>query len=145
MREARQGPEKASGLSVAGVARRGDTLFIARRLAGGSLGGKWEFPGGKAEAGESGEEALAREFREEFSLPIQVGEELARAVFTHNGVKRNLRAYLIRFEGADPSQAVLADHEEWKWAPVEEIERLDFAPSDMKILPALKAYLKAKP
>ncbi|MDR2178366.1 MAG: (deoxy)nucleoside triphosphate pyrophosphohydrolase [Treponema sp.] len=136
---------KPTGVSVAGIARRGDKLFIARRSSGGSLGNKWEFPGGKVEEGETGEEALAREFQEEFSLPIQVGEEVARAVFTHNGVERNLRAYLIRLEDADLPGAVLTDHKEWKWAPIGEIERLDFAPSDIKLFPALKSYLKANP
>ncbi|MDR3146150.1 MAG: NUDIX domain-containing protein [Treponema sp.] len=137
---------KASGVSVAGIARRGERLFIARRLPGGSLGDKWEFPGGKAEEGEAEPEALVREFQEEFSLPIRVGRELARAVFTHKGVKRNLRAYLIDFETADPAKAlVLHEHVEWKWASLEEIEHLDFAPSDLKILPALTAYLKANP
>jgi 8-oxo-dGTP diphosphatase len=137
---------KATGVSVAGIARQGDKLFVARRLPGGSLGNKWEFPGGKAEEGEAGEEALVREFQEEFSLAIRVEKELARAVFTHNGVKRSLRAYLIRFEAADPAASlVLSDHEEWKWASIGEIEQLDFAPSDTKILPVLKAYLKANP
>ncbi|MDR0669812.1 MAG: (deoxy)nucleoside triphosphate pyrophosphohydrolase [Treponema sp.] len=137
---------KATGVSVAGIARREDKLFVARRLPGGSLGGKWEFPGGKAEEGETGEAALVREFQEEFALAIRVEAELERAVFTHNGVKRNLVAYLIRFETADPAKTlVLTDHDEWKWASIEEIERLDFAPSDIKILPALKAYLKANP
>jgi 8-oxo-dGTP diphosphatase len=137
---------KATGISVAGIARLGDKLFIARRVPGGSLGNKWEFPGGKAEEGETEPEALAREFREEFSVSIRVGEELARAVFTHKGVKRNLRAYLIHFETPDPARTlVLNDHEEWKWAAIEEIEGLDFVPSDTKILPALKAYLKANP
>ncbi|MDR3147893.1 MAG: (deoxy)nucleoside triphosphate pyrophosphohydrolase [Treponema sp.] len=137
---------KATGVSVAGIARRGERLFIARRLPHGSLGNKWEFPGGKVEAGETEPEALVREFQEEFSLSIRVGGELARAVFTHKGVKRSLRAYLIDFETADPAKnLVLHEHVEWKWALIGEIEQLDFAPSDLKILPALKAYLKANP
>jgi 8-oxo-dGTP diphosphatase len=137
---------EAAGVSVAGIVRHQDRLFIARRVPGGSLGNKWEFPSGKVEEGEAEEEALVREFQEEFSLAIKVGEELARAVFTHMGVKRNLRAYLIQFETAGFAEAlVLNCHEEWKWASIEEIEKLDFAPSDVKILPALKAYLKANP
>jgi 8-oxo-dGTP diphosphatase len=134
-----------NAVSVAGIARRGNDLFIARRVPGGSLGGKWEFPGGKVEAGEGAEEALVREFREEFSLSVEAGEEVAQAVFVHHGVKRDLRAFLVRFGPADPAEAVLNCHEEWKWAPVGEIEKLDFAPSDLKLLPALKTYLQANP
>jgi mutator protein MutT len=130
--------------SVAGIALRDGAFFIARRRPGGSLGGKWEFPGGKAEAGEGAEEALVREFREEFSLSIRVGEELGKSRFIHNGAGRTLLAYRIYFDSEDPS-LVLTDHEEWKWASIGEIEGLDFAPSDLNLLPALKAYLKANP
>ncbi|MDR3173353.1 MAG: NUDIX domain-containing protein [Treponema sp.] len=140
------GDRRAGGeaaFSVAGIALREGRFFIARRLPGGSLGGKWEFPGGKAEEGEGAEAALIREFQEEFSLPIRVGEELGKSLFLHNGVQRTLRAYRIYFDGDGPP--VLADHEEWKWASIAEIEGLDFAPSDLNLLPALKAYLNAEP
>jgi mutator protein MutT len=137
---------REAAFSVAGIALRGDRFFIARRLPGGSLGGKWEFPGGKAEEGEGAEAALAREFREEFSLSIQVGEKLGESRFRHRGIERTLRAYRIFFDPGDPANPpVLADHEEWRWASMAEIEGLDFAPSDLNLLPALKAYLKTQP
>jgi mutator protein MutT len=136
--------KKEPPFSVAGIALRGGELFIARRLPGGSLGGKWEFPGGKAEEGEGAEEALIREFQEEFSLSIRVGEELGVSRFFHKGAERILKARRIYFDAEPPSPGmVLTDHEEWRWAPVAEIEKLDFAPSDLNLLPALKAYLKA--
>jgi 8-oxo-dGTP diphosphatase len=135
-----------TGVSVAGIAWEGGRLFIARRKAGGSLGGKWEFPGGKAEEGETEVEALVREFDEEFSLAIRVGEKLGTAVFEHRGILRNLAAYRIYFTAKDfAAELMLHDHEEWKWATLEEIEKLDFAPSDLKILPALKTYIKSNP
>jgi 8-oxo-dGTP diphosphatase len=141
----KQGPQEAA-FSVAGIALRGDKFFIARRLPGGSLGDKWEFPGGKAEAGEEAEAALVREFREEFSLPVRVGEELGRSRFLHKGIERTLRAYRIYFDPDDPANPpVLTDHVEWRWAPLAEIEGLDFAPSDLSLLSALKAYLETKP
>jgi mutator protein MutT len=137
---------KADAVSVAGIARQGDALFIARRIPGGSLGSKWEFPGGKAEAGEGAAEALIREFQEEFSLLIRVGEELGRAAFEHDGVQRILLAYRIYFDlDGQGGSLILSCHDTWKWAPIGEIEKLDFAPSDLKLLPALKAYLKANP
>jgi 8-oxo-dGTP diphosphatase len=130
-------------ISVAGIALRGDRIFIARRVPGGSLGHKWEFPGGKAEAGESGEEALIREFQEEFSLSIRVGEKLGEAAFEHRGIRRTLWAYRIYFDLAEGGGSLrLSCHEAWKWAAIGELETLDFAPSDLQLLPALKAYLK---
>jgi mutator protein MutT len=131
-------------ISVAGIALRGDRIFIARRVPGGSLGSKWEFPGGKAEPGEGEEEALIREFQEEFSLPIRVGEKLGEAAFEHRGVRRTLRAYRIYADLEGPGVSlVLSCHEAWTWAAIPEIETLDFAPSDLQLLPALKAYLNA--
>ncbi|MDR2110325.1 MAG: NUDIX domain-containing protein, partial [Spirochaetaceae bacterium] len=49
--------------SVAGIAVEGGRFFIAQRIPGGDLGGKWEFPGGKVEEGETDAEALIREYR----------------------------------------------------------------------------------
>jgi hypothetical protein len=75
-----------------------------------------------------------------------VGEEIGSAFFEHNGIKRTLRAYRIYFDSDTVTEKlVLIDHEEWKWAQVEEIETLDFAPSDLQILPALKTYLASNP
>jgi mutator protein MutT len=140
------GPLTEAAFSVAGIALKEGRFFIARRLPGGSLGGKWEFPGGKAEEGEGAEEALVREFQEEFSLPIRVGEKLGESRFRHNGIERALLAYQIYFDPDDPARPpVLTDHEEWRWASMPEIEGLDFAPSDLNLLPFLKAYLKAEP
>jgi 8-oxo-dGTP diphosphatase len=129
-------------VSVAGIAVQGKRLFIARRVPGGDLGGKWEFPGGKVEEGESREEALIREFREEFGVTVTVGPRVASSSFEHRGVIRELCACLITFENLD---FVLREHSAWKWADFAEIERLDFAGSDRKLFPALKVYLEGKP
>jgi 8-oxo-dGTP diphosphatase len=131
-----------NAVSVAGIAVQGNRLFIARRLPGGDLGGKWEFPGGKVEKGESCEEALVREFQEEFGVMVTAGPRLASSSFEHRGVIRELRAYLIIFKNLN---FVLREHGAWKWADFAEIEKLDFAGSDRKLFPALKVYLEGNP
>jgi 8-oxo-dGTP diphosphatase len=131
----------APRLSVAGIAIEGQKIFIARRKPGGDLGGKWEFPGGKAEAGESGEAALIREFQEEFGIPVKTGPLLGTAVFEHRGKTRDLRAYRIFFAGGELRPA---EHSEWRWAPFAELETLDFAGSDRLLFPALKTYLEGQ-
>jgi 8-oxo-dGTP diphosphatase len=125
--------------SVAGIARESNKLFIALRLPGGDLGGKWEFPGGKAEEGESDGQALVREYREEFGVEVIPGSLLACASFDHKGEEYSLKAYEVKFAGRD---FTLKEHSEWKWAALDEIEGLDFAGSDLKLLPALKTYLR---
>lgn len=125
--------------SVAGIAIEGKRLFIARRKAGGDLGGKWEFPGGKIEAGESDEAALRREYREEFGAAVETGPFLAGAQFSHNGFQFALRAYRIFF---NDMRFRMAEHTEWRWASLDEIRALDFAGSDRGLLPALEPYLE---
>jgi len=58
---------------TAGIIRRDDCVLITRRPEGSSQAGKWEFPGGKLEPGESPVDCLARELREELDLPVEVG------------------------------------------------------------------------
>jgi 8-oxo-dGTP diphosphatase len=99
------------------------------------MGGKWEFPGGKAEEGENDGEALVREYAEEFSVPIRVGELLGTASFVHKGRRRILNAYRINFLKTDFR---LTEHTQWRWATLEEMERLDFVDSDRKLFGVLK-------
>ncbi|MDR0689872.1 MAG: (deoxy)nucleoside triphosphate pyrophosphohydrolase [Spirochaetaceae bacterium] len=125
--------------SVAGIALEGGKFFIARRLPGGDLGEKWEFPGGKVEAGESDEDALIREYDEEFKVAIKPGVLLGSVSFDHHGITHTLRAYRIYFSGKD---FTLREHTEWRWAGLEEMEKLDFADSDRKLFFYLKSYLQ---
>jgi 8-oxo-dGTP diphosphatase len=128
--------------SVAGIAVKGGALFIARRKSGGDLGGKWEFPGGKVEEGENDRAALLREYREEFGLDIETGPLLASSSFEHKDNTFSLNAYRVFFEGGEPgSRICLEEHTEWRWAALEDIEKMDFADSDRGLFPALKAYL----
>jgi 8-oxo-dGTP diphosphatase len=124
--------------SVAGIAFNGNKLFIARRKRGGAVGGCWEFPGGKVEPGEHDAGALIREFQEELGISVRVGEYLGSASFEHKGVLRVLNAYEIFLPGTGFTLLV---HSEWKWASLDEIEGLDFAGSDRKLLPGLRGRL----
>jgi 8-oxo-dGTP diphosphatase len=126
-------------VSVAGIALEGRNVFIARRKPGGDLGGKWEFPGGKAKAGEDDRAALVREFQEEFGAAVKTGPLVGTASFEHRGAAYDLRAYRIFFTGRTLRPV---EHSEWRWAAPEELEALDFAGSDRLLFPALQTYLK---
>ncbi|MDR0290908.1 MAG: (deoxy)nucleoside triphosphate pyrophosphohydrolase [Treponema sp.] len=123
--------------SVAGIAFENGRAFIARRKAGGDLGGKWEFPGGKVEEGEGDADALKREFLEEFAVAVEAGPLLASAEFVHCGRGFNLNAYRVFFCSCSFR---LAEHTEWRWATLDEIAELDFADSDRRLLAGLKGY-----
>ncbi|MDR2700919.1 MAG: (deoxy)nucleoside triphosphate pyrophosphohydrolase [Spirochaetaceae bacterium] len=128
-------------ISVAGVAvrtfpqePRRQKFFVARRLSGGSLGGKWEFPGGKVESGETDQEALIREFQEELAVPVEVGSFIGETEFIHGDTLFTLRFYRITLLSDDYT---LTAHSEWRWVSMDEMIQLDFAESDRKLFPAI--------
>jgi 8-oxo-dGTP diphosphatase len=124
--------------SVAGIVLKGEQVFAARRMPGGSLGGKWEFPGGKVERGESDREALAREFEEEFGARVQVGEFVGEGSFTHRGRERILSAYIVELEQG--SELTPIEHAETGFFCIDELAGLDLAESDRKLLPYLPRH-----
>jgi 8-oxo-dGTP diphosphatase len=115
-------------------------LFIARRLPGGAMGGRWEFPGGKVREGESETAALVREFEEELALPVEPLFCIGEAPFVHKDTRFTLRAYRIRFLAAAYTLSV---HSDVRWASLAEIEieGLDFADSDRQLFPVIQKVL----
>jgi 8-oxo-dGTP diphosphatase len=122
--------------SVAGISLRDGRYFIARRLAGGDLGGKWEFPGGKVEGGEEPEEALRREYDEEFGVRIAVGPKICEVGFRHGEKDFRLDAYFVDLEDG-LGKIELREHSEIRWASLGDLLGFDLAESDRKILPFL--------
>jgi 8-oxo-dGTP diphosphatase len=120
--------------SVAGISLREGRYFMARRLPGGDLGGKWEFPGGKVEPGEAPEEALRREYDEEFGVRIEVGPKVCEVGFRHGEKDFCLSAYFVDIEDG---RIELREHSEIRWASFDDMISLDLAESDRKILPFL--------
>jgi 8-oxo-dGTP diphosphatase len=119
-------------ISVAGVARRGNTVLVMRRLPGGSVGGLWEFPGGKTDPGESPEDALRREWMEETDLDIKVGDEIARGEFQHKGTIFTLIAFDIELP-RDDSEPKLREHDAFDWINPGNLSDLPLVESDRGI------------
>jgi 8-oxo-dGTP diphosphatase len=118
--------------SVAGILICEGRAFVAKRGAQGSFQGCWEFPGGKVEAGESDETALAREFEEEFGISVSARKFLGETIFPHRGADRVLAAWLIDL--APFVRPQLLEHEEIGWASAGELESLRLVDSDRRIL-----------
>ena len=88
---------------------RGDRILVTQRPAKTHLAAMWEFPGGKVEAGESLEQALARELREELGIEATIGEEIARTRFAYPAKTIVLVLLCVRaFEGT-PQAIEVAD------------------------------------
>jgi len=110
-------------------------VFAAKRGPGKSMAGYWEFPGGKVEADETPEEALARELREELKVDVTVGEFIVTATHEAGTVVIELSTYLCTIIEGVP---VLTEHEEFRWLPVSELSDVEWAPADIPTVELLR-------
>ncbi len=114
-------------------------LLAARRARPASLAGRWEFPGGKVDAGESPLDALHREIREELGVRITVGTEV---VGPQDGVWRLSEKYVMRLwwaELADGTPEPLVEHDELRWLPRAHWTDVPWLDADVPIVEALRA------
>lgn len=98
---------------------------------------KWEFPGGKVEFGESREEALVREIREELSVDIEVSEFLMTVEHTYPDFHLTMHVFgCVLNQG----EITLNEHITLKWLSVDELDQLDWADAD---IPVVKSLMQA--
>ncbi|RRD31067.1 (deoxy)nucleoside triphosphate pyrophosphohydrolase [Streptococcus minor] len=121
---------------VAAAIEKNGLIFCAQRPKGKSLGGFWEFPGGKLEQGESPEEALIREIKEEFDSEIEVISFLNEASYEYDFGIVTMKTYLSKLINGELQ---LLEHQDSKWLPIEELSELEWAPVD---IPAVKCLQK---
>lgn len=121
---------------VAAVIERDDTFLACRRRPGKAAAGRWEFPGGKIERGETAEEALVREIREELGVGIRVTGHLTTDVT--GGIR--LACLHARLIGAAPVAST--DHDVLRWVSRAELGELEWADAD---LPAVRLLQAGRP
>ena len=119
---------------TAGILVRDSKIFIAKRKAGGRLPGKWEFPGGKIEDGETPEACLKRELAEELDIESTVGNHLWDGTYHYDFGTIRLLVYRVYWDG---NTIVPKDHEEYKWVTPDELKEYDFAPADLAFVDRL--------
>ena len=116
---------------VAALVWQGDTFMICQRPPHKARGMLWEFVGGKVEPGETGEQALVRECREELAVEIAVGEVFMDVTHTYPDLTVHLTLYNATVaEG----EIKLLEHNDAKWILPEEIPQYHFCPADETIL-----------
>jgi 8-oxo-dGTP diphosphatase len=121
---------------VAAVIEREGKILCAQRGPGRALEGKWEFPGGKVEGGETRQEALIRELREELSVRIVPGEPLMTVEHRYPDFGLTLHAYRAAIVSGEP---VLGEHRDLRWLAPRELSSLNWAEADMPIVERLTA------
>ena len=115
---------------TAAVVEKEGKFLLAQRGPGDRLAGKWEFPGGKIEPGETPEGCLAREIREELGIEVQVGDFLCSSRFDYDHASVEILAFRCRWvSGALQHNA----HQDLRWVAPETLTELDLAEADRSI------------
>lgn len=124
---------------VAAVIRKGDAIFATQRGYG-EWKDWWEFPGGKMEPGETREEALVREIREELSAEISVDKFLCTVEYDYPAFHLTLHCFLC----SQVTESLhLNEHESARWLERDAIGSVDWLPADESLLPLIERELSA--
>ena len=116
---------------VAALIHHEDKFMICQRPAHKARGLLWEFVGGKVEAGESGEQALIRECREELAVTLSVGDVFMDVVHEYPDLTVHLTLYHAVIAEGEPQRL---EHHDIRWITPREISAYEFCPADVEIL-----------
>jgi 8-oxo-dGTP diphosphatase len=124
-------------LVAAALILRGDEVLVCQRRPDQPLGSKWEFPGGKIEPGETAEEALRRELKEELDIDATIGTPVAH--IRHNyrsGGAVDLQFFLVREYTGEVRNLIFQDV---RWCPLRNLPEYDFVTADRNLVRDLAA------
>lgn len=121
---------------VAGIIEKDGKILCMQRDKGKHeyVSFKWEFPGGKIESGESEEDALSRELREEMELDVEIKGHFMTIRHEYPDLIVNMSCYLCRAKG---NKFKLNVHKDFRWLGVDELHTLDWADADMPVVEML--------
>ena len=115
---------------TAGVIINENKVLIARRSPAEKFAGGWEFPGGKLEQGETKQECLVRELKEELAIDVEVGDLCQEVFYDYGTFTVNLLAYYCTIVGGTLAMTV---HDNYRWVEIERLMEYDLLPADVPI------------
>jgi 8-oxo-dGTP diphosphatase len=127
-------PHKQIGVAV--IWNPTGQILIDKRKAGGTMGGLWEFPGGKIEPGETVAECIVREIREELAIEITVGEHLITIEHTYPAFQITLIVHHCQHISGIP-QSIESD--EIRWVNVNDLASYQFPAANLAIIQAIES------
>ncbi len=122
-------------VGAAAILNRKGEILIAQRRNEDMLGGLWEFPGGKQETGETIQECIVREIREELGVGIEISGFLVSVKHAYSHFTMDLHTYFARIRSGRPRPLHCQDY---RWVSLEKIRDLPYSKADLKIIDALE-------
>ena len=122
---------------VAAVIMKEGRVFATQRGYGEFKDG-WEFPGGKVEAGESPEEALRREIREELEVDVNVGDLIDTIEYDYPAFHLSMKCYACTIAGGSPH---LLEHEAARWLSADQLDSVAWLPADITLIQKIAGLL----
>ena len=122
---------------VAGIIKDSNKIFATQRGYGEFKDG-WEFPGGKMEPGETPQQALSRELKEELAIDVSVGEFLCTVDYDYPTFHLTMHCFYCSVVGGE---LTLLEHEAAKWLTMSELHSVNWLPADVDVVTALERNL----
>ncbi len=122
---------------VAAVIKRDNRIFATQRGYG-DYKGWWEFPGGKIEVGETPQEALKREIKEELDVSIKVGELIVTIEYDYPDFHLSMDCFWCEIDEGEPK---LLEAEASKWLGKDELASVNWLPADETLIQKIKSLL----
>jgi 8-oxo-dGTP diphosphatase len=126
---------------VAAVIVMAGRVLACERSTPPEVAGRWEFPGGKVEPGETDEQALARECAEELGVRVEVGDRVGRDVPLAGG-RAVLRVFAVTLLDGEVPRAL--EHSAMRWLGADELDSVPWLPADEPIVSELPGLLSRK-
>ncbi|HVJ49847.1 (deoxy)nucleoside triphosphate pyrophosphohydrolase [Desulfitobacterium sp.] len=123
---------------TAAIILKDNRVLIVQRTPGDKLAGKWEFPGDKIEPGETPQECLKREIREELDVEVEVLDLFGESIFAYSNGTIRLMAFWCKWVSGDLALKV---HSKMAWVDHHELDFYDFAPADIPLAEKVKTVI----